>query len=60
MIEAINIEYGKIENCKIDTILASKIWRLVTSKINDGNIVIAFSSLMSYDTKKVDIVAIKH
>jgi len=31
-IEAINIEYGKIENCKIDTILTSKILRLVTSK----------------------------
>jgi len=31
-IEGINIEYGKIENCKIDTILTSKILRLVTSK----------------------------
>jgi len=32
MIEGSNIEYGKIENCKIDTILTSKIWGLVTSK----------------------------
>ena len=32
MIEGSNIEYGKIENCKIDTKLTSKIWRRVTSK----------------------------
>jgi len=38
MIEGVNIEYGKIENCKIDTILASKISRRLTSKINDGKI----------------------
>jgi len=38
MIEGSNIEYGKIENCKIDTILTSKIWRRVISKKNDGNI----------------------
>ena len=37
-IEAINIEYGKIENCKIDTILISKISRRVTSNTNDVNI----------------------
>jgi len=35
-IEGSNIEYGKIENCKIDTNLTSKIWRRVTSKKNDG------------------------
>ena len=38
MIEGINIEYGKIENCKIDTILASKISRRLTSNTNDVNI----------------------
>jgi len=38
MIEGSNIEYGKIENCNIDTNLTSKIWRLVTSKKNDGNV----------------------
>jgi len=43
-IEAINIEYGKIENCKIDTILTSKIWRRLTSKINDGNIEFNFEN----------------
>ena len=37
-IEGINIEYGKIENCKIDTILASKISRRLTSNTNDVNI----------------------
>jgi len=37
-IEGSNIEYVKIENCKIDTNLTSKIWRLVTSKKNDGNV----------------------
>ncbi len=37
-IEGINIEYGKIENCKIDTILASKILRRLTLKKNDGNV----------------------
>jgi hypothetical protein len=43
-IEAINIKYGKIENCKIDTILTSKIWRRLTSKINDGNIEFNFEN----------------
>ena len=38
MIEGINIEYGKIENCKIDTILASKISRRLKSNTNDVNI----------------------
>ncbi len=38
LIEAINIEYGNIENCKFDKKLKSKMWWLVTSKINDGNI----------------------
>ena len=38
LIEGSNIEYGKIENCKIDTNLTSKIWRRVTSKKNDGNV----------------------
>ncbi len=38
MIEGINIEYGKIENCKIDTILASKISRRLTSNTSDVNI----------------------
>jgi len=37
-IEAINIEYGNIEKCKIDTILISKISRRVTSNTNDVNI----------------------
>jgi len=31
-IEGIKLEYGIIENCKIDTNLTSKIWRRVTSK----------------------------
>jgi len=31
-IEGINIEYRNIEKCNIDTILTSKILRLVTSK----------------------------
>jgi hypothetical protein len=43
-IEGINIEYGKIENCKIDTILASKMRWLVTSKKNDGNIKFNFEN----------------
>ncbi len=38
LIEGIKLEYGIIENCKIDTNLMSKIWRRVTSKKNDGNI----------------------
>ena len=38
LIEGSNIEYGKIENCKIDTNLTSKTSRRVTSKKNDGNI----------------------
>jgi len=38
MIEAINIEYGKIKNCKIDTILISKISRRLTSNKNNVNI----------------------
>jgi len=38
MIEGVNIEYGKIENCKFDTKLTSKIWRRVISKKNDGKI----------------------
>ena len=37
-IEGSNIEYGNIEKCNVDTNLTSKIWRLVTSKKNDGNI----------------------
>jgi len=37
-IEAINIKYGKIEDCKIDTILISKILRRLTSNKNDVNI----------------------
>ena len=37
-IEGVNIEYGKIENCNIDTNLTSKIWRRVTSNTNDVNI----------------------
>ena len=32
LIEGVNIEYGKIENCKFDTKLTSKIWRRVISK----------------------------
>jgi len=32
MIEGGNIEYGNIKKCNIDTILTSRIWRLVTSK----------------------------
>jgi len=32
LIEGNNIEYGNIEKCNIDTILTSKILRLVTSK----------------------------
>jgi len=40
-IEGVNIEYGNIENCKIDTILASKMRWLVTSKKNDGKIVLS-------------------
>jgi len=31
-IEGVNIEYGNIKNCKFDSDLRSKIWRLVTSK----------------------------
>ena len=38
LIEGSNIEYGNIEKCNVDTNLTSKIWRLVTSKKNDGNI----------------------
>jgi len=38
MIEGSNIEYGNIEKCNVDTNLMSKIWRLVMSKKNDGNI----------------------
>ena len=38
MIEGSNIEYGKIVNCKIDTILTSKILRRLTSNKNDGNV----------------------
>jgi len=37
-IEGSNIEYGDIEKCNVNTNLTSKIWRLVTSKKNDGNI----------------------
>jgi len=37
-IEGSNIEYGNIEKCNIDSDLTSKIWRLVTSKKNDGNV----------------------
>ena len=37
-IEGVNIEYGKIENVNIDSVLTSKIWRRVMSKINDGKI----------------------
>jgi len=43
-IEGSNIEYGKIENCKIDTKLISKIWRRLMSKINDGNIEFNFEN----------------
>jgi len=38
MIEGSNIEYGDIEKCNINTNLTSKIWRLVMSKKNDGNV----------------------
>jgi len=44
VIEGINIEYGKIENCKIDTILASKMRWLVTSKKNVGTIEFNFEN----------------
>ncbi len=37
-IEGSNIEYGNIEKCNVNTNLTSKIWRLVTSKKNNGNI----------------------
>jgi len=48
MIEGVNIEYGNIENCKIDTILASKMRWLVTSKKNDGNIQLIFVALRPF------------
>ena len=44
-IEGSNIEYGKIENCKIDTNLTSKIWRRVISKKNDGKIEISIENV---------------
>ncbi len=44
-IEGVNIEYGNIENCKIDTILASKMRWLVTSKKNDGKIEISIENV---------------
>ena len=47
LIEGSNIEYGKIKNCKIDTKLTSKIWRRLTSKINDGNIEFNFENIDS-------------
>jgi len=50
MIEGVNIEYGKIENCNIDTNLTSKIWRRVTSKKNDGNIEFSID-LFNIDSK---------
>ncbi len=50
MIEGSNIEYGNIEKCNVDTNLTSKIWRLVTSKKNDGNIEFIID-LFNIDTK---------
>ncbi len=38
LLEGIKLEYEIIEKCNIDSDLRSKIWRLVTSKKNDGNI----------------------
>ncbi len=37
MIEEGYFEYGNFENCKFDSKLISKILRLVSSKISDGN-----------------------
>ena len=50
MIEDSNIEYGNIEKCNVDTNLTSKIWRLVTSKKNDGNIEFSID-LFNIDSK---------
>jgi len=49
-IEGIKLEYGIIENSKIDTNLTSKIWRRVTSKKNDGNIEFSIN-LFNIDSK---------
>ncbi len=50
LIEGVNIEYGKIENCNIDTNLTSKIWRRVTLKKNNGNIEFSID-LFNIDSK---------
>ncbi len=49
-VEGGNIEYGNIEKCNIDTKITSKIWRLVTSKKNDGNIKFSID-LFNIDSK---------
>jgi len=49
-IEGIKLEYGIIEKCNIDSDLTSKIWRLVTSKKNDGNIEFSID-LFNIDSK---------